>query len=272
MRALSVVVLTALLTALLTVGSVLASVSAASASTCVKPIVHRGVHNATIDEDTVEAILASAPYGSAEIDIHVNADDHLVVMHDATVDRTTDGTGYVSDLTLGQVRELRTTPNGSMVPTLRQALRAAAQVDLRILVELKQASQWTQPLYERVNRFWHRFTARGATIYVGGKGTAFETRIPQWAPDVLVYWRPTDGEVPTVARATALGAAMVMDHLPRWSVDRVSLLEASGFVTASRVTDRLRRAAQLGLDFAMTKHLDGALTRNRGSCAYVGGG
>ncbi|MFC3998942.1 glycerophosphodiester phosphodiesterase family protein [Nocardiopsis sediminis] len=42
-----------------------------------------------------------------EIDVQRTADGHLVLMHDETVDRTTDGTGKVSDLTLAQIRELR---------------------------------------------------------------------------------------------------------------------------------------------------------------------
>ena len=41
-----------------------------------------------------------------ELDVHATADGHLVVCHDTTVDRTTDGTGRIADLTLAQVRAL----------------------------------------------------------------------------------------------------------------------------------------------------------------------
>ena len=41
-----------------------------------------------------------------ELDVSATADGRLVVMHDWTVDRTTDGTGYLTDLTLAQVRKL----------------------------------------------------------------------------------------------------------------------------------------------------------------------
>lgn len=41
-----------------------------------------------------------------ELDVHATADGELVVIHDATVDRTTDGTGAVDELTLAEVREL----------------------------------------------------------------------------------------------------------------------------------------------------------------------
>jgi hypothetical protein len=41
-----------------------------------------------------------------ELDVRASADGHCVVIHDATVDRTTDGTGSVADLTLAELREL----------------------------------------------------------------------------------------------------------------------------------------------------------------------
>lgn len=41
-----------------------------------------------------------------EVDVHGTADGHLVVLHDATVDRTTDGEGAVYDMTLPEVRRL----------------------------------------------------------------------------------------------------------------------------------------------------------------------
>jgi glycerophosphoryl diester phosphodiesterase len=41
-----------------------------------------------------------------ELDVSATSDGRLVVMHDWTVDRTTDGTGYLTDLTLAQVRRL----------------------------------------------------------------------------------------------------------------------------------------------------------------------
>jgi glycerophosphoryl diester phosphodiesterase len=41
-----------------------------------------------------------------ELDVHATADRHLVVLHDATVDRTTDGSGRVDEKTLAQVKEL----------------------------------------------------------------------------------------------------------------------------------------------------------------------
>ena len=64
-----------------------------------------------------------------EFDVRCTRDGHFVLIHDATVNRTTDGTGRVKDLTLSQIRELdagiRKGPEfvGEKIPTLREALR-----------------------------------------------------------------------------------------------------------------------------------------------------
>lgn len=60
-------------------------------------------------ENSIPAILKAAEYGAEiiEIDLKRTADGHLVLVHDETVDRTTNGTGKVSALTLAEIKELR---------------------------------------------------------------------------------------------------------------------------------------------------------------------
>jgi glycerophosphoryl diester phosphodiesterase len=41
-----------------------------------------------------------------ETDIHITKDGHLVTIHDASVDRTTDGKGKIEDLTLTEIQDL----------------------------------------------------------------------------------------------------------------------------------------------------------------------
>lgn len=57
---------------------------------------------------TLHAIRAALAAGATaiELDVHATADGTLVVCHDATVDRTTDGSGAIADLTLSEVRSL----------------------------------------------------------------------------------------------------------------------------------------------------------------------
>ena len=75
-----------------------------------RPIVfaHRG-GSGEAPENTLRAMkaaLAANPQVAIELDVRRSRDGHLVVIHDATVDRTTDGTGAVADLTLAELQRL----------------------------------------------------------------------------------------------------------------------------------------------------------------------
>lgn len=80
-------------------------------------------------ENSLECIAAGLDSGvsSIEIDVHITSDGEVVVCHDPTVDRTTDGKGAINDMTLEQVRSLRILdkegkPTGQRVPTLDEVL------------------------------------------------------------------------------------------------------------------------------------------------------
>jgi glycerophosphoryl diester phosphodiesterase len=59
-------------------------------------------------ENTLRAIRRAIALEAdqVEIDVQLTRDGHLVLMHDSTVDRTTNGTGNVADLTLDEIRRL----------------------------------------------------------------------------------------------------------------------------------------------------------------------
>lgn len=104
---------------------------------------HRG--GATAPENTLPAIHAAltAGFEYVEIDLALTADGHAVLMHDRTVDRTTDGSGPVAELTLAQVRALdagRAFPPGfagTPVPTAAEAFDVIAAGGGRALLDLK---------------------------------------------------------------------------------------------------------------------------------------
>ena len=70
-------------------------------------IAHRGNH-VNFPENTLAsykaAITAGADY--VEVDLRTTKDGHLVVLHDSKVDRTTNGLGKISDMTLEEVGEV----------------------------------------------------------------------------------------------------------------------------------------------------------------------
>ena len=78
---------------------------------------HRGA-SALAPENTLEAfrLAVEAGAGGLELDVHMSRDGELVVIHDASVDRTTDGSGAVAGMTLDELRGLdagyRFSPDG----------------------------------------------------------------------------------------------------------------------------------------------------------------
>ena len=92
-------------------------------------VAHRGA-SVEQPENTIAAFDAAVDAGAdaVEFDVRMTGDGHAVVMHDADVSRTTDGTGIVSEMTLEEIRMLG-------VPTLEEALRCLsgrAAVDIEI--------------------------------------------------------------------------------------------------------------------------------------------
>ena len=102
---------------------------------------HRG-GAALYPENTLtafKAMQADMPGVVLEMDVRALKDGTLVVTHDATVDRTTNSTGRVADLSLAQWRSLRVNGPNSTAPasTLKDVLDVYADTDVPMFVELK---------------------------------------------------------------------------------------------------------------------------------------
>jgi glycerophosphoryl diester phosphodiesterase len=105
---------------------------------------HRGA-SAYAPENTMAAFELAADQGAdgLEIDIQPTRDGVVVVLHDDTVDRTSDGTGRVVDLTFDEVRALRFDRGfedayaGERIPSLAEVLDLVAARDLYLNIEVK---------------------------------------------------------------------------------------------------------------------------------------
>ncbi|MGQ9920927.1 MAG: glycerophosphodiester phosphodiesterase [Desulfobacca sp.] len=97
---------------------------------------HRGA-KAYEPENTLRSIRRALQMGveAVEIDVHLSRDGQLVVIHDATVDRTTDGSGRVADLTWAELRRLDA-GLGETLPSLAEVV-ALVRGRAHLFVELK---------------------------------------------------------------------------------------------------------------------------------------
>src|SRR5438552_492700 len=108
-------------------------------------IAHRG-DSAHRPENTLASFAAALEVGAAivECDVHMTRDGEVVVIHDATVDRTTDGHGAVKQMSLPELRRLSagfpsrfgSAYAGERVPTLGEVLgllreRAQAMIEIK---------------------------------------------------------------------------------------------------------------------------------------------
>lgn len=109
-------------------------------------IAHRGA-SAVAPPNTLAAFQKAAELGAngIEFDVRISADGVPVVIHDATVDDTTDGTGRGSEMTLPQLKRLDAGASfdpafaGERIPTLEEVLQAFGD-DLLLNIELKATS------------------------------------------------------------------------------------------------------------------------------------
>ena len=111
---------------------------------------HRGA-SLRAPENTLEAFRLASEAGGLELDVHLTSDGCLAVIHDDLVDRTTDGTGFVREMTLREVQILdagyRFTPDGGVtypyrgrgvrVPELGEVLRKLP--DYKVNIDIKEA-------------------------------------------------------------------------------------------------------------------------------------
>jgi glycerophosphoryl diester phosphodiesterase len=132
-----------------------------------RPLVyaHRG-SSAAFAEHTRAAYLQAIADGAdgVECDVHLSRDQHVVLLHDANLDRTSDGTGPVADRTLDELRLLDFSSwKGARIPLeyggkfdqlltlpeLLDILRAAGR-DIGLAIELKHPSPYLLQLEDRV--------------------------------------------------------------------------------------------------------------------------
>ncbi|MGK0367248.1 MAG: glycerophosphoryl diester phosphodiesterase [Thermoproteota archaeon] len=102
-----------------------------------KIMAHRG-GAAEAPENTLFAFERAFKLGVAavECDVHLSSDGELIVIHDETVDRTTNGVGKVKDLTLAQIKKLDA-GSGECVPTLDELFNLVQKYNGQLMIEIK---------------------------------------------------------------------------------------------------------------------------------------
>lgn len=114
----------------------------------IKALAHRG-HPMKFPENTMSAYKAAYELGFShlELDVQLSKDGVPILMHDITVDRTTNGSGFVKDFTYEQLQQL-TVGENEKIPTLEEAMLFAKD-KINVSVEMKQMGNLYEGLEEK---------------------------------------------------------------------------------------------------------------------------
>jgi glycerophosphoryl diester phosphodiesterase len=239
-------------------------------------LAHRGA-SARAPENTLEAfrLAVESGAGGLELDVHLTRDGHVVVIHDSTLDRTTDGKGPVAEMTLDELREPDAGHNfspddgdtlpyrglGLHIPTLAEVLREFPGVSVNIDIKADRPG-----IEAAVLNVLREAGAEGRVLVVSSRRSA-----------VRRFRRMTEGRISTGASRWETGvfygfSNLRLEQLLRPAYDALQVpvrhrgipLVTQRFVDAAHATGvrvdawtinepgEMRRLLDLGVDVIMT--------------------
>ncbi len=227
---------------------------------------HRGDRKVA-PENTLPAFESAIQAGArfVETDVQLTSDGVPVLMHDRTIDRTTNGTGKVGDLAFSQLEGLDAgswfSPEfaGTRIPTLEQLLsrlseQASSAQPVRALIELK--GFWSAEEAGLVTSMIERFELSGLVVLMSFDAVTLDNAriadesIPR---AILMKELPSDpvgfaelyGAIAIITSAEAIGA-------DRWAVDRIHRSGLAVLVYTLNSKSSWNLAISLGVDGIIT--------------------
>jgi glycerophosphoryl diester phosphodiesterase len=226
---------------------------------------HRGAMD-THPENTLAAYREAIRVGAQmiELDVHMSKDGHLVVMHDPKVDRTTNGSGAIADLTLAEIRALDAGSHkgeafrGEKVPTLDEAL-AVMPRNIWLNIHLKEGENLGARVAAevvRAGRLHQAFLACGAADAQAAREVAAEILICNMDRD--------DNGWGYVRNTIAMGAQFIQlrGHLRPEIADYVAELKKHGVRVnyyGGKNNDDYRTLFGYGVDFPLVNDIAEAM-------------
>lgn len=202
-------------------------------------------------ENTLRSFVAAQQAGLdlIELDLHLSKDGALVVMHDADVDRTTDGSGPIAEKTLAELRALDA-GRGERVPVFEEVLDA---VDAPLQAEIKDVAA-AHALAEVMIR--RELAGRVEVSSFHDEAVAEIGRLVPGVRTALIAGR-YGPEV--VRRALDAGASTLVLNIRRITLEVVERARAADLRVIGwtvNTQDQLRLVRALGLDGATTDYPD----------------
>lgn len=139
----------------------------------VKAIAHRGYSSAAPENTLPAYVLAKKKgYSYAETDINFTIDEVPVLLHDDTIDRTSDGEGNITQLTFEQVRQydfgswFNSSFAGTKIPSLEEFLQLCHRLAIHPYLEIKQAMTITPERSQKLAQIVKSCGLKGRVTYI----------------------------------------------------------------------------------------------------------
>lgn len=229
---------------------------------------HRG-SKGNRPENTIAAFKEAIRAGSEgiELDVHLTKDQEVVVMHDESVKRTTNGEGQIKNFTLMELKQLDAgswfSPDfaGERIPTLKEVLLLLSDYDGTLNIEFKTDRHEYPSIEDRVVRLVHTFRPEKPVVYSSFNHESLERlkKADPGADFALLLWE----RLSEPWRYTEqIGASA--QHL--WEPSALSAtaekLQEHGIKVRAWTVNKpenMEKAFELGLDAIMTDYPEKAL-------------
>jgi glycerophosphoryl diester phosphodiesterase len=145
-------------------------------------IAHRGA-SSIAPENTLIAMQLAAEMGAraVEFDVSLTKDEEAIVLHDETLQRTTNGKGKVAKTTLQQIKKLDAGSwfappyAGMQIPTFAETLRFIATQPLQMNIEIKPTPNCAEITAEKVVQILHRYPPKKTPLISSFKMQSLRT-------------------------------------------------------------------------------------------------
>lgn len=198
----------------------------------IRGVNHRG-YCVDAPENTLPAYRLSKLKGFhyVETDIRFTSDDVPVLIHDATVERVSDGSGAVNQLRFDEIRSLdfggwkSDDFIGTKIPSLAEFLALCRDIDLRPYLELKAG---TRPQVESVVNLVEEYGLQGETVYISFSSRLLEY-VAEFDPTAAVGFLTSTVSDSSIQAALGLrnGSNYVFINASDYSETAVSLCQSA---------------------------------------------
>ncbi len=235
-------------------------------------IAHRG-NNSTAPENSIVAFENVYRHQAIETDIQLTSDNRWVVMHDETVDRTTNGTGNISDMTYDQFRALRIdtganvdklTDDEKIPPNLEEFLLICKKNNRIPVVEIKATGGYTKEQLQLIKTISDRIGMTEKTIFISFNydmlvlmREIFPFNELQW-----VYQGTINTDVITKLKTLGLPCGLdINENNASLTKDNVNLLHANRLKIGAWTVryNSFEKMKDLGIDYITTNSPSGYL-------------